>query len=460
VLLSDRRTALIFGCLAVMESAWIAPFFLLFSGAALSPLAGLGLMLAGLLAWMLALDLLSRAEIESPLFEIIALGLMVGVGLALAWLWGRRGTAPGAAPGLLPLGWALFITNGFLWHRASTATSREVVFFTVARSFRAGLLLLILGGALYSSFRGRSPLPLMWVFLGAGLTAVALARIADKAASAQSAGAALSLRRLGQVVLAIGATLGAVALLSRWYTAASFGAGLRVFGPVWRLIEPVLVGFFTLLARLLDPVLRWLVDALSAGWAAVQGTSESLQLPEAPAPAQAPGREMPFWLTDVLPRVLLGVIILLAAVALIGFLLLWLERTRRASRAQQAEEEVTDGWEPDMSFLARGAESVRGLAGLVRRFGMSRQLLAAVSVENMYANTCRLARRRGFGRRPAQSPDHYLPTLKRAFDGHEDALARITAAYMRVHYGDLPVTPEELAEVRVDYQSVRQAPAG
>jgi hypothetical protein len=95
------------------------------------------------------------------------------------------------------------------------------------------------------------------------------------------------------------------------------------------------------------------------------------------------------------------------------------------------------------------------VASLVGRFGLSRQLLAAISVQNIYANICRLARRRGYPRRPAQPPDDYLPILQQAFAGQEDALARITAAYMQVHYGDQPVSPLELGQLRRDYQQVR-----
>jgi hypothetical protein len=92
--------------------------------------------------------------------------------------------------------------------------------------------------------------------------------------------------------------------------------------------------------------------------------------------------------------------------------------------------------------------------GQAGRFGVGRHLLAAISVENLYANLCRLARRRGYGRRPAQPPDDYLPVLVEAFGGHEEALARLTTAYMRVHYGDRPIAPAELAALRADYLGV------
>ena len=86
---------------------------------------------------------------------------------------------------------------------------------------------------------------------------------------------------------------------------------------------------------------------------------------------------------------------------------------------------------------------------------MGRQLLAAVSVQNIYANVCRVARHRGYARRPAQPPDDYLPALAQAFPDQEEPLRRITAAYMRVHYGDRAVDSDELAGLRRDYRAVR-----
>ena len=91
-------------------------------------------------------------------------------------------------------------------------------------------------------------------------------------------------------------------------------------------------------------------------------------------------------------------------------------------------------------------------APLVRRFGVGRELLAAISVQNIYANVCRIARQRGHPRRISQPPDSYLPVLAQAFPGQDERLSRITAAYMRVHYGEKAVPTEELASLRNDYR--------
>jgi hypothetical protein len=94
---------------------------------------------------------------------------------------------------------------------------------------------------------------------------------------------------------------------------------------------------------------------------------------------------------------------------------------------------------------------------LARRYGIGRSLLAAISVQNLYANITRLASKRGFPRPPATPPDRYLPTLEQAFPNSEAELARLTNAYMRVHYGEVPATDEEMQQLRDDYAHVRAA---
>ncbi|TKJ30428.1 MAG: hypothetical protein CEE40_05140 [Chloroflexi bacterium B3_Chlor] len=140
---------------------------------------------------------------------------------------------------------------------------------------------------------------------------------------------------------------------------------------------------------------------------------------------------------------------------MLGFVLLSLDKIRARARRDEAEEESEEEITLGGSTLGRGIQWLREKAGLVRRFGFGRQLLAAISLQNMYANLCRLAGQRGYPQRPAQPPDDYLPVLAEAFGGQQEALDRITAAYMRVHYGDQPVSRADLAQLRRDYDRVR-----
>ncbi len=470
MLLADRRRTLIFLCMAGMEAAWITPFVLLMFRPTPSTPVAYGVVLAGLLAWILILELLGRSEVPSPLYEVVAFGVMLLAGLVMVrvllyrqWPLSDFGWLPqtvrdiARSAGGKPPAVAIFITNLFLWHRATTATGREISFFNVGMSFRRGLLLLIAGAGLYGYFRGGAPLLLLWLFLGFGLSAVALARIDEKARPVQSAGVPLPPRRMAQLVLAITATVASAALVSRAFTQSTLVALLQQLAPVWRLIEPVLAGLVALIVRLLDPLFRLLDGILSSLLAgAAMPTLTEYGPSTAPDGQDALTRELPYWLTDLLPRILTVAVLVIAVVAIVTFLLLWLERSRgRRVDRQEAEEETTEPWTPGAGLLGY----LKNVASLASRRGVNRQLLAAASVENIYANVCRLARRRGYGRLPAQPPDDYIAVLVRAFGGHEEALNRITTAYMRVHYGDHPVSRAELDAIRADYQALRASQA-
>jgi hypothetical protein len=263
--------------------------------------------------------------------------------------------------------------------------------------------------------------------------------------------------KLAQLGAAVVLTVGGAAGLSFAYTPSTIKAVLAWFGPLWRglgaLLKPVGMVVLWLIQVTIDG-LYWLLSHLLVGQNLKflddlrERFAEMLSLMDRPDTAVF---NLPPWLLAALRYggVVLG---LLIAVVVI---LLSLERLRAAQRAEEAEEELEEEVTLGGSALGRGLRWLRDRVGLVRRFGVGRDLLAAISVQNMYANLCRLAGQRGYPRHPAQPPDRYLSVLVEAFGGHQGALSRITIAYMRVHYGDRPVSFGELARLRQDYDQVR-----
>jgi hypothetical protein len=466
--LANRRMTLLFLCLTGMEAAWITPFWLLIFTLAPSPWISYAGILAGLLIWTLTLELMSRTGVQSPAYDLTVLALMAFTSLLIVWAvlyraaplsgigWLRRmiGDIFSSGAGLPPTV-GLIAINLLLWQRATSATSRDPSFFNIGVSFRVGMLLLIAGAGLLSLLRGQSVISFLWLYFTLGLIAVSIARINEKATEAQSAGKMLPMRRFGQLLLAVGVTIGAAWLVSSIYTPAGILRFFRLFNPMWRLVSPLAFALLMVIGQMLNPLFLWL-EALLLKLLGTPVQSGSEVAPAGPAVTQ-PGyfaklpAEVPHLLVDIL--VVVGIVV--AVIAVTGFLLLYLERVRKGGLRDEAEEEglerVTSG-----GILERGVRALRSAAGLIRRFGFGSHLLAAISVQNIYANVSRLARDRGYPRRPAQPPDDYLPVLVQAMGGFEDQLARITAAYMRVHYGDHPVSRDELAQLREDYRAVRE----
>jgi hypothetical protein len=478
MLLSDRRRGLIYFCLAGAEMAWITPFLgLLFylQGWEWPIVAVFGRLFAILLVWMLALELLNRFDVDAPYYQLAVLGLIIVGSFLLVRFWLYGGTPvhdfrwlpnifaalfnihQGLRPELV-----LILTSLLLWQRAASATSRSLDFFSAGVSFRLGILLLILGAGLLNRVTGQEVISLFWVYLGLGLTAVSLARINEKAAGARSGGKLLPLRRLAQMLIAVGLTVGGIAWLSLFYTPDRIRTALGWLKPLWTvlglLLLPLIQAFLWVLERVLM-LLFQLLSQLLAGldWEALETLVENIaSLSEMMQRGEGATLTMPPW---VLTGVRYGAV-LLAILVILGLVLLYLDKIRSRPRQDAAEEEIGEEITLGGGIMSRGVRWLRDMAGLVRRFGLSRQLLAAISVQNIYANLCRLASQRGYPRHPAQPPDDYLPVLGQVFAGQEEALARITTAYMLVHYGERPVSRAELAQIRKDYDQVRAAEKG
>lgn len=466
MLLSNRRIALLHLLLATMQATWIAAFFLLAWPRALPVQAGFGIVAGGLLGWMLTLELLSRVS-DSPTYDAIALGGLVLVSLLLVWLvlgrggasngLGWFGAAPseeGGGPGL-PMLPVLVGLNVLLWQRASAATSRELNFFSVGMTFRTGLLLLIFGGSLLGVVRGVNASGLLWLYLAVGLAAVAISRVSEKASEAQSAGRLLPGPRLAQVGLAAAAATGLTWLFSLVYTSNGIGAFVRLFDPLWQLLKPAALAMVVLLGKLLNPLLLWLEAFLTGLLARGSVNEQQVQPGAAAGPGNNPLANLPRWPFDLARTAILVVVLIMAVLGVIVFLLLYLERVRRSGMRIEDEDEGLERATMGGGILRRAGDALRGVGALVRRFGIGWELLAAISVENIYANLCRIARQRGHPRRASQPPDAYLPVLAEVFPGQDERLQRITTAYMRVHYGEHPAPSAELAVLREDYAALR-----
>jgi hypothetical protein len=479
MILTNRRHRLLYLSLAGMEVACALPYFLLLADfwqgrgdvvsqavVAQSPLYLFALLWLVMIVYMLASDFLNRSAVESPLREIAVFALLLAttvLGMQLLYYpqrpytdWGWLGTLLGD---ILNLSAGrrgelmLIFANAFLWFRVASATGRELSFFSVGVSFRLGMLLAIIGNALLSTIGGRPSQDatlIFALFFSFGLAAVALARIDQKAIGvANSSGALLPWGRFAQIILAIGMTVGATLALAPLSAPASLRAFFGLFSPVWNGLGWLLTRFLVILLLLLTPLLEGLVGLLRR-W--IGEPVEPTQAGEMAAPE-------PLVIARLVEESsLLRYCIVAGLIAVVLFVILMLfVKTMQRARADEEEEAAGEEIGFGGAGALRGLDRLREWLRLLRQFGPNRRLLAAISVQNMYANVSRLARRRGFGRAPAQSPDDYLPTLRLAFPDHETALARLTAGYMRVHYGDKPVESDELAGLRQDYEEIASA---
>ena len=481
MILTNRRVRLLYSAMAAMDMAallpWLANLFVFLARhgdshatrlqalLTQSPLLAFVLLWATMLGYMLLADLLNEWDIAGGLHaaaiivvltitSLLAVRLLLYPDLALGDFYWLRETIlalinliAGVRGEII-----LIVINYFLWLRVARYTDRSLTFFAVGVSFRLGMLLVILGGALlsYRSNHNEAAVTFMLLFFAFGLCAVALARIDQKATgTANSSGALLPWSRFAQLWVMIAVVLGLATAIATVYTPAVIRTVLSWFAPIGQLLQWLLMGITFLLFAALTPFLEW----LSARMLEIMAEAQPMQNPENLPPPQ------PVTLMDAITEFALLRYCIAAAIIFGAVILLLVFFVRMARRLRTAEPEDTateGGLQP--GGLRLGLDRLKDWWALLGRYGLGSQLLAAISVENIYANLTRIARRRGFPRHRSQGPDSYLPVLSQAFPGHESELSAITAAYIRVRYADRPVTSDELVTLRAAYETLSATP--
>ena len=476
MLLANRRHRLLFLAIAGMDVAWVLPFVLTwiaytsrhlgtslafpYTPLLLDPLILFLVCWATMILYLFIADLLNRLELDTPARELAILGLLLSTSLIairlllyptaplsdLYWLAETTSAllnfTTTSSPPLIVLA-----INAYLWIRVAIATDRGVSFFSVGVTFRLGMLLVLFGGILLTTLGGQPAVVAIHAFVlffAFGLLAVALARIDEKAiGAANSTGALLPWSRFAQLVASVLLFISTALALTRLVNPPALRALIHVFDPLWSAIGWVLMRLLVAVFLLLGPLMERFV-------AYMQRLAANIE----PQPVGQPVGPIEYGTVETAVREWAALRYCLTAGAIIVVLLLLLlffVRTRPRTRTAEPEEVAPEELTGSGGLERMGLSRLRELLNLLRRHGLSRQLLAAVTVQNMYANLGRIARRRGHPRSPAQSPDDYLPALRQAFPGSDEHLLRITLAYMRVHYGDQRISQDELDRLRADY---------
>ncbi len=469
MLLADRRMALVHVSLAGMEALWFAPLFLIFWRDSAPGLVGMfGLLLAGALLWTLLVEAAGWLFRDSPAYRWSILGVLVLSTLVLiqsvvyprallgdfTWFLTALRNLP-RLDGGVPPETVLLITNTCLWLRATYATRRNLTARGVMSSFKTGFLLLLVTAGVWNTFTGQ-PVTLGYapLYLGFGLVGLTLARSDERAAWAATEGPRLSSGRLAQFLVLVGGFVVVAVLMSR-VLPGPLNAVL-VWAAFALEMGVVIFQLLFVLAVILGSQLgQWLGARLGIKVVDMEGAMPSSQqfIDELQRRfEETQGRDIVLapWAVALLRYLPLIVFLLLLG------LVFWvtLRRARRRYRRGEMELEERAPFAPGQ-WLKRAAAQLRDVANMAQRFGVGRQLLAAISVQNIYANVGRIAARRGHPRPPAMPPDDYLPVLMDVFAGCDEALTRITLAYMQVHYGDHPVGARDLARLQLDYHTIR-----
>lgn len=473
-----RRAALLLS-LWLMESALIASFFVPMTAAAggrhntacaLGAVAGL-IALAYIVTGLLPNSPLSLRAQRFAMIGALLLSYLLILRLHLfpggpltstAWMSAALRDWEALFAGLTPSPVALILLL-LCWWRGLRLHERPLSLQAVSLSFRVNVLWLTVAGLIWNPELGDGILPLIFLFFFASLMAMGVARVDEIAVlpegkeqpfgpawAAFLAGAALLITGLGW-------------FLGRFYSLAGFGRLGRWLAPLGEALGELLYNLFIALGVLLEPILTFIIRWIGHLATLVSERLESFRIPEpfagqpAPIPEGEPAGGIPWEAVLQWGGVVVIVVLVLAGLAY--SLRKWGQR-RPAAGEMEAHEALPPGaWREDLlHHLRAGWDNMVERIGALRPARRGFTWYAEVSIRAIYMNMVRAATERGFPRPPARTPYEYLSQLERAFPHAEDAdLRRVTDAYVRLRYGEVPTAFTEVEDIRACWRRIRES---
>ena len=173
---------------------------------------------------------------------------------------------------------------------------------------------------------------------------------------------------------------------------------------------------------------------------------------------EGPVAEMQQFATDPEFAALLSTLGTVIGVLLILAIIYYaVRRFRKDSKPHMRDDEDTISIAGSLSDYLRGIQDrARQMLNGVSRMNPAARLIAAARIRIVYAQLLRLAARLGEPRQPAMTPIEYLSNLINVFPASRDELERITNAYLRVRYGELPETREQIEQIEAAWDIVRR----
>lgn len=149
---------------------------------------------------------------------------------------------------------------------------------------------------------------------------------------------------------------------------------------------------------------------------------------------------------------------LIIIVIVLGFSL-WLGR-RRVERQPEIQirevEDLKENISPHLSALRKVFQDQ--ISRWSRWFSQLRpgsRWLGAMRIRAIYARLMDLCDQLGTGRKEVETPMEFLATLRQLFPHEDHETGLITAAYIRVRYGELPETREEVKQVEEAWRTLK-----
>lgn len=347
---------------------------------------------------------------------------------------------------------SIFLLVLFVWWRGLRLATRHHEINRMGLRLRLGGLIfapIIVWFA--ANFLAWSVVPFLMLFFLAALTAVALVRVEQMEQEQTGNLASLNVTWVLTIMLAaVMITLTAAILatvvsgeslffvvdwLSPLWAALQFGAAATGL-TLYYLSQPLL-DLFAILIQGLGVVLAYILGQAGQAMRQLIPLTEEVPIPTL-TPSVTTESSGSGGKAIVLVLMLLAIVLVTFALARLYQQASFVARQSGRSHLKNNENEEADG----------------GGRGLLERLGLLRSWRAALSIRRIYRQMCRAAEGAGYPRLEFQTPYEYLPTLAIVWPENTADSRLITNAFVKVRYGEVPESREELEAIRVAWRQL------
>ena len=461
-----------------MEISWVVPWFRSLTPGtnAVPPMKG-AVILAGIMLFSLSMVRgMDTLRLRSSLRQWVTLGLLlVGVFVGLKTLLysdepirlGEMLSRPlrnmADVRVLIPEEFVIMLAVLIGWWRGISLAQERIGPTVVREHFVVGIILFVLFGFINTLATGENPGYFVFSFLFFSTLAMSFARFSVLGQLRGGRLTEFDRRWFIGVLLASSATVGMALLFSdlisrflHWIAYLVMGIMGLIALLVWLLLTPILALLINLinknsstsplmqsLSEQIDRfqnMMRELMERIS-DFVGISGLGETIA-------RWSPGIKL-LLLGSVLGLVAAGILVWMA-------MQVWKERKRRKiSEEQQVIFDKNELWLLIKTILRNQwnslVSSVANAADLRKRARMR----AAARIRQVYADLMELCDDLGSPRDEAQTPLEFLPVVVQCFPTLQERVSLITQAYLRVRYGELPETLQEVADVEEAWEQVQ-----
>jgi hypothetical protein len=352
---------------------------------------------------------------------------------------------------------AIFFIVIIMWWRGLRLVERQFDIQQIGFRLRLGILIAPIAIWFSNVGLGWNITPFILLFFLAGLTAVALIRAEQLEKNRSGQSASLSPRWIGLIFVAGLITTAAAGLLAALISGQSlltaagwlaplivafYFGGAVIINTVIYLAQPLI----TLLSGMIDWLALWLQKLFSG-----TGLDLNIQPPVDFGDFSATPEATDIVTVIAPPNVnarLLAILLMVAAVLLVSLVLGRL--FREASFAARNSEMINRPGRSAADDLGLGQR-------ILQRLGLLRSWRTAASIRRIYQQMLEAAAAIGYPRGESETPFEFLPTLAEIWPDNTADSQLITQAFVKIRYGELPETEEELAAINAAWDHLRDA---